>query len=137
MRIVPIVDHQGYYITDTGRVFSNLGRGNRRRGATTDMYELKPTPTQKGYWRIKARNNVTGKRQDLYIHRLVAQHFLPNPENKEYVNHKNCHRDDNRVENLEWATAEENNSYAVYMGRITRNGRGRYITTYDYLDEAA
>ena len=137
MRIVPIVDHFGYFITDTGRVYCNLGRGHRRNGTTTDLYEIKGSPTTKGYIRIRARNDKTGKRQDLYIHRLVAQHFLPNPDGKEIVNHKNCRRSDNRVENLEWATAEENNTYAVYMGRITRNGRGRYTTTYNYLDEAA
>ena len=138
MNFKPIVNHEGYFITDTGQVFSNLGKGNRHKGNTLEeMYEIKQRPTRGGYVRIRARNDITGKRDDLYIHRLVAQHFLTNPDNKEIVNHKNCNRFDNRVENLEWATVEENNAYAVYMGTIARNGQGRFITTYDYLDEVA
>jgi hypothetical protein len=49
------------------------------------------------------------------IHRLVAQTFIPNPDNKPEVNHKNCIRDDNRVENLEWMSKKENAKYAYKM----------------------
>ena len=50
------------------------------------------------------------------VHRLVAQTFIPNQNNLPEVNHKNCIRNDNRVENLEWVTHEENIEYREKFG---------------------
>lgn len=56
--------------------------------------------------------NKDGKKKNAYVHRLVAEAFIPNFENKRTVNHKDFDRTNNTVENLEWSTHKENLKYS-------------------------
>ena len=57
-----------------------------------------------------------GKYKMNLVHRIVANAFIENKENKPQINHKNCNTQDNRVKNLEWVTAKENMLHAKKMG---------------------
>ena len=83
--------------------YSISNYGNVRNNKTGKI--LSPRDLR-GYKRVSLWYNK--KANDHRIHRLVAEEFIPNPDNKLEVNHKNGIRNDNRVENLEWVTGKEN-----------------------------
>ena len=67
-----------------------------------------------GYYRVGLRKNTI--RKFYSVHRLVAQTFLDNPDNKPQVNHIDGNRENNRVDNLEWVTSSENINHAFQTG---------------------
>ena len=94
-------DIEGYSIYQV----SNLG--NVKNKITNK--QLYYSNSNNGYLRVGLFKNH--KRTMFSIHRLVAQTFIPNLENKPCVNHKDCNKINNCVDNLEWCTYNENNSY--------------------------
>ena len=73
----------------------------------------KTTYAGKGYRRVNLVLN--GKAKYYYIHRLVAEAFIPNEESKPLVNHKDLNILNNNVDNLEWCTSKENNNYKAHQ----------------------
>lgn len=87
----------------------------------------------RGYKRVVlSKNNEVKTKQ---VHRLVAEAFIDNREGKQQVDHINCLRDDNRVENLRWTTPKENNqnplTKAKHIGKlINREDQSKRVAQY-------
>ena len=94
-----------YLVSDDGRVFSK--RAKR---------EIRPNHDRFGY--LYYVLCVEKNRKTVKAHRLVALAFLDNPQNKPTINHKNGIRDDNRVENLEWATNKEQTNDPITLKHL-------------------
>lgn len=91
-----------YKISNLGNVYS----------CKSDMI-LKPS-NKKGYLVVKLQNYK--RKKTVPIHRLVASAFIPNPENKKEVNHIDCNKENNNVNNLEWCTRQENHYHKCLNG---------------------
>jgi hypothetical protein len=109
-----------YQASNMGWIKSLVGRKERI---------LKPVMHSNGYMRVSLY--IDKKLQQKYIHRLVAETFLANPQNKSEVNHLDGNKTNNHVENLEWATSSENKEHAYKTGLYPRSkkykGRKVYI----------
>lgn len=98
---------------------SNLGRIkslNRVDGSNHRIYEkILKLKKRKNYLGVDLHQN--GELRTYSVHRLVAQAFIPNPENKPQVNHIDEDKENNQVDNLEWCTVLYNNTYGTRMER--------------------
>ena len=112
---VAVKGFEGLYEVDVdGNVYSIVHNANRRKR------QLRAYPNENGYMKVNLYD-VTGKCKKKYVHRLVATAFIPNPDNKPNVNHKDCDVKNNSVFNLEWCTQSENILHAVKLGRHVNN----------------
>ncbi len=110
MNLKPIAGYEGLYsVSNKGSVISTPSDGKPRR-------TLKHEMMKNGYRRVSL--SKSGKVKRFTVHRLVAEAFIGNPENKPFINHIDNIPDNNIVENLEWCTQAENIQHAEKQGRM-------------------
>lgn len=113
---MPVVGYEKYYkVSNTGKVkrFNYDSYGVNTKHKSKD-YCLKPLDNGCGYLRIKF--SVKNKAKRIMLHRIIAEAFIPNPQKKKTVNHKDGNKYNNSIDNLEWLTQAENNQHAWDTG---------------------
>ena len=103
-----------YQVSNLGRVRSLNCRGHK--GC---IGILTPRLDGKGYEMVALYKE--GKARNTKVHRLVAQAFIPNPNNYPQVNHKDENKTNNDVKNLEWCTNEYNHNYGTRNERVAKS----------------
>ena len=103
--MLKIKDFEDYTIDEQGNVFSL--RKNKY---------LKQTINKYGYCKVTLQKNKYKKM--FSVHRLVAEAFIPNPNNYPCVNHIDSDRTNNNIDNLEWCTHKQNTQWALKTGRF-------------------
>ena len=152
-----IAGYEGkYQVSDLGRVRSldrYQQRTDHRSGKQYETFKKGSMITQhqgnNGYMRAKIFDK-DGQKKMALVHRLVAEAFIPNPQNLPQVNHKDENKTDNRAENLEWCTGSYNVTYNDLHTRRYNNGGGRrkrpveqltmdgqFVARFDSVTEAA
>ena len=129
----PIKGYYGLEVSNQGRVrrTKHTNKGNIGKYKDKLPYILKTSNDKDGYVLVTLSEN--GKNFHARMHRLVAETFIPNTENKPQVNHINGIKNDNRVENLEWSTRSENIRHRInVLGiKLTNNIKSKPVLQYD------
>ena len=113
-----IINCPGYFI-------SNLGRVKGRRGRVLKVFRYKESQGGYLYFRMPHMNYCRT------IHRIVAEHFIPNPDNLPEVNHKFGDKNDNRAISLEWCTRQYNIDHAYSTGLKKPHSKRRIFSDSD------
>ena len=124
----PVKGYEGYYEVDQfGRVFGleriiKVNDNGRNYEKPIAGKQLKQSMHTKGYKTVSLTKD--GKTKTLFVHRLVAEAFIPNVDNLPMVNHKDEDKTNNFVENLEWCTNDYNINYGTARRRQAKKIRG-------------
>lgn len=125
----PVSGYEGYYEVDRfGRVFGvdrviSVDDNGRKYKKSIAGNQLKQRVKNKGYKVVYLTKD--GITKMAYVHRIVAEAFIPNPDNLPMVNHKDEDKTNNFLENLEWCTAKYNCNYGTGVKRHADKIRGR------------
>ena len=126
-----IIGYEGYYqISNLGNVRSvdRFDGVHDRQGAI-----MKPALKRNGYLQVGLRKH--SERKWFSVHRLVAIHFIENPDKKPQVNHIDGNKLNNTIENLEWVTEKENQNHAARLGLRDNIPKGKNHCNYGKFGE--
>lgn len=104
--------NERYYVSSNGRLVTTSFKNSNRCSI------MKPALDANGYLRTMLL--INGKLKTIKLHRIIAETFIPNIEDKPCVNHKDFNRANNAISNLEWCTHKENAEYSYKAGRIKK-----------------
>ena len=113
----PIDGYNGKYIISTSGDIIRLPYSSNSKYTqwrNNKMFHVKSRTDRNGY--VTVRLNINGIEKFKQVHRLVAETFLPKIEGKDFVNHKDGCKQNNKVSNLEWCTKSENTQHAFATG---------------------
>ena len=132
MREQIIPDFPEYKINEKGEVFSRYKF--KTSTITNDWRPVKHVLDKKiGYFLVTLVNAKTKVRKNQFIHRLLAQAFIPNSLNKPHVNHIDGNKQNNCMSNLEWNTCKENAQHAVNLGLTTFTHSEKEVSQIDLV----
>lgn len=131
---IPVKGYEGLYeVSNIGNVRSldrikevfHYGKitNHKFHGRQLALCVCKPKGRNTGYYRVMLSGKGT------YVHTIVANSFIDNPENKKQVNHIDGNKLNNRVDNLEWCTASENVKHAFKMGLKIHTEKQRKLSS--------
>lgn len=129
-----IPEYEGLYqVSNFGRIKS-LERERKMNIPCHDIavvHEriLKPSISGSGYEKVVLSKDATHK--TIRVHKLVAQAFVSNPDDKSEINHKDGNKKNNRADNLEWVTSKENQNHALLFGLRNDKLRRKTVNQYD------
>lgn len=115
-----VIEYEGLYaVTEDGKVWSYPKPCGSKNGMWMKL-QLFTNRNNRGRPHVQYTVGLTkyGKRTTYLVHRLVAQVFIPNPEGKPQINHIDGNPLNNHIDNLEWATASENNLHSIKSGLV-------------------
>ena len=97
-----------YIIYENGDIFSKDRTITHNTGSKHfyKSQKISPQKHKSGYWCVNVQ--VNKQRKHFYVHRLIAIYFIPNPNNLPFINHKDCNRVNNNIDNLEWCSNMHN-----------------------------